>query len=207
MKIYVMRHGQTDWNVVKRLQGRSDTELNENGRELARKTGEALLPIPFTAAFSSPLKRAKETAVLALGGRDIPVIEDERLIEISFGVYEGLCSAKDHYEIPDANFSYFFTAPDQYRVPEGGESFAELHKRTADFLRDITTRPELEEETVLVATHGAAGRALLNALRTFELKDFWNGGVSKNCSVAILESCHGKVRLLEENRIFYAANS
>lgn len=207
MKIYVMRHGQTDWNVVKRLQGRSDTELNENGRELARKTGEALLPIPFTAAFSSPLKRAKETAVLALGGRDIPVIEDERLIEISFGVYEGLCSAKDHYEIPDVNFSYFFTAPDQYRVPEGGESFAELHKRTAEFLRDITTRPELEEETVLVATHGAAGRALLNALRTFELKDFWNGGVSKNCSVAILESCHGKVRLLEENRIFYPANS
>lgn len=88
-------------------------------------------------------------------------------------------------------------------MPEGGESFDELHKRTAEFLRDITTRPELEEETVLVATHGAAGRALLNALRTFELKDFWNGGVSKNCSVAILESHHGEVELLEENRIFY----
>lgn len=203
MIIYVMRHGQTDWNVVKRLQGRSDTELNENGRELARKTGKALLTVPFTAAFSSPLKRARETAALALGGRDVPVIEDERLIEISFGVYEGLCSGKEHYEIPDADFSYFFTAPDQYRMPEGGEGFDELHRRTADFLRDITTRPELEEETVLVATHGAAGRALLNALRTFELKDFWNGGVSPNCSVAILESHHGEVRLLEENKIFY----
>lgn len=203
MKIYVMRHGQTDWNVAKRLQGRSDTELNENGRELARKTGEALLTVPFTIAFTSPLKRAKETAALALGGRDIPIVEDERLIEISFGVYEGLCSSKENYEIPDTEFSKFFTAPDQYRVPEGGESFAELHKRAAEFLRDIITRPELEEETVLVATHGAAGRALLNALRTFELKDFWNGGVSKNCSVAILESHHGEVELLEENRIFY----
>jgi len=203
MRIYVMRHGQTDWNVAKRLQGRSDTELNENGRELARKTGEALLAVPFTAAFTSPLKRAKETAALALGGRDIPIVEDERLIEISFGAYEGLCSARENYEIPDGDFSNFFTAPDQYRVPEGGESFDELHKRTADFLRDITTRPELEEETVLIATHGAAGRALLNALRTFELKDFWNGGVSKNCSVAILESHHGEVQLLEENRIFY----
>lgn len=203
MKIYVMRHGQTDWNVAKRLQGRSDTELNENGRELARKTGEALLTVPFTIAFTSPLKRAKETAALALGGRGVPIVEDERLIEISFGVYEGLCSSKENYEIPDTEFSNFFTAPDQYRVPEGGESFAELHKRTAEFLRDITTRPELEEETVLVATHGAAGRALLNVLRTFELKDFWNGGVSKNCSVAILESHHGEVELLEENRIFY----
>ena len=198
-----MRHGQTDWNTVKRLQGRSDTELNENGRELAKRTGEALLEVPFTAAFSSPLKRAKETARLALGGRDIPIIEDERLIEISFGVYEGLCSSKENYEIPDADFSFFFTAPDKYRVPEGGESFAELHKRTAAFLRDITTRPELEEATVLAATHGAAGRALLNALRTFDLKDFWNGGVSKNCSVAILESHHGQVRLVEENKIFY----
>lgn len=203
MKIYMMRHGQTDWNVAKRLQGRSDTELNENGRELARKTGEAFLEIPFTVAFSSPLKRAKETAALALGGRPIPIVEDDRLIEISFGVYEGLCSGGDHYEIPDPNFSWFFTAPDRYQVPEGGESFASLHRRTADFLRDITSRPELEEAAVLVATHGAAGRALLNALRSFDLKDFWNGGVSKNCSVAILESHQGKVSLLEENLTFY----
>ena len=76
MVIYVMRHGQTDWNVAKRLQGRSDTVLNENGRELARKTGEALLAVPFAAVFSSPLKRAKETAELALGGRKIPIFED-----------------------------------------------------------------------------------------------------------------------------------
>ncbi len=206
MRLYIMRHGQTEWNVSKRLQGRSDTELNETGRELARKTGEALLTVPFTAAFTSPLKRAKETARLALGGRDIPVIEDERLIEISFGVYEGLSSGKEHYEIPDPDFSFFFTAPDRYQAPEGAESFASLHARTADFLRDITTRPELEEETILVATHGAAGRALLNALRTFEMKDFWNGGVSKNCSVAILESHLGKVRLLEENRVYYSEN-
>lgn len=204
MLIYIMRHGQTDWNAAKRLQGRSDTELNENGRELARRTGIALLDVPFTAAFSSPLKRAKETAVLALGGRDIPIVEDERLIEISFGVYEGLCSAKDHYEIPDKNFSRFFTAPDRYQVPEGGESFEQLHRRTADFLHDITTRQELEEETILVATHGAAGRALLNALRTFEMKDFWNGGVSPNCGIAILESHNGSIRLLKENQVYYS---
>lgn len=89
-------------------------------------------------------------------------------------------------------------------MPEGGESFEELHRRTADFLRDITARPELEDKTVLVSTHGAAGRALLNALRIFEQKDFWNGGVSPNCSVSILESVQGNVRLIEENKIFYS---
>ncbi len=203
MKIYVMRHGQTDWNLVKRLQGRSDIELNAYGRLLAEQTGKALMNVPFTRVFTSPLKRTKETARLALGGREIPMIEDERLIEVSFGVYEGLCSGQDNYEIPDKSFSNFFKAPDRYQVPEGGESFESLHKRTAEFLRDITTRPELEEETILVSTHGAAGRAMLNALRTFELKDFWNGGVSKNCSVAILESHQGEVRLLAENQIYY----
>ena len=162
------------------------------------------MAVPFAAAFCSPLKRAKETAALVLGGREIPVFEDERLIEISFGVYEGLCSAKEHYEIPDREFSYFFTAPNKYRVPEGGESFEELHRRTADFLRDITARQELEDKTVLVSTHGAAGRALLNALRIFEQKDFWNGGVSPNCSISILESVQGNVRLIEENKIFYS---
>ena len=203
MVIYVMRHGQTDWNVQKRLQGRSDTQLNDKGRELAQITGEALREVPFDIAFTSPLMRAKETALLALGGRKVPLVEDDRLIEISFGEYEGLCSGRENYEIPDPNFSYFFTAPDRYQVPERGESFEMLHRRTAAFLLDITRRPQLEDKTVLVTTHGAAGRALLNALRTFEMKDFWNGGVSKNCSVAILESHQGEVTLIEENKVYY----
>ena len=203
MVIYVMRHGETDWNVRKRLQGRSDTQLNENGRKLARITGAALIEVPFDMAFTSPLMRAKETARLALGGREVPIVEDERLIEISFGEYEGLCSGRENYEIPDKNFSQFFTSPDLYQVPKGGESFEMLHQRTAAFLEDITHRPQLEDKTVLVTTHGAALRALLNALRTFEMKDFWNGGVSKNCSVAILESHQGEVTLIEENRVYY----
>ena len=203
MIIYVMRHGQTDWNVSKRLQGRSDIQLNENGRELAWRTGQELLKIPFYMAFSSPLKRAKETAILALGGRELAVVEDERIIEISFGEYEGLCSGKENYQIPDRNFTNFFTAPDQYKVPKGGESFKQLQVRTALFLKDITSRPELEDKTILVTTHGAAGRAILNTLRFYALKDFWNGGVSPNCSIAILESRQGKVKLIEENKVYY----
>ena len=89
MKLYIIRHGETSWNVERRLQGASDTDLNENGIALAAITGAAMKEIPFDCCFSSPLKRARETARLVLAGRNIPVTEDERLREISFGEWEG----------------------------------------------------------------------------------------------------------------------
>ena len=90
MTVYLFRHGETDWNKEKRLQGQSDVPLNEFGRELAVKTAEALKGIRFGAAFSSPLCRAAETARILLGDRDVPLILDERLREIHFGECEGV---------------------------------------------------------------------------------------------------------------------
>lgn len=69
MILYIVRHGQTKWNVQKRLQGASDTDLNENGIALAKVTGEALKEVPFSCCFTSPLKRARDTAELVLGER------------------------------------------------------------------------------------------------------------------------------------------
>lgn len=66
MKLYIIRHGQTEWNKSGRLQGQTDIALNENGRELAVKVGAALKDIPFAKVFSSPLARSKETAELVL---------------------------------------------------------------------------------------------------------------------------------------------
>ena len=60
MRIYIMRHGETDWNRENKIQGRVDIPLNENGRELARITAEKLKKIPFAAAITSPLIRAKD---------------------------------------------------------------------------------------------------------------------------------------------------
>lgn len=91
MKIYLIRHGETSWNTLGRLQGRTDIELNENGIRLAKITGEKLKDVHFDLAIASPLKRAYETAGLVLGDRNIPILTDERIEEISFGEWEGLC--------------------------------------------------------------------------------------------------------------------
>ena len=84
MKLYIIRHGETEWNVQKRLQGVSDTNLNEKGIEMAKQTAEALKEIPFACCFTSPLKRAKDTAMYILRNRQVPVYEDARIREISF---------------------------------------------------------------------------------------------------------------------------
>ena len=89
MKLYIIRHGQTDWNRARRLQGRTDIPLNEWGRRVAELTREGLKDVAFDMAFTSPLIRAKETAEIILGDRNVPIIEDERIIEVNFGAYEG----------------------------------------------------------------------------------------------------------------------
>ena len=73
MELYIVRHGETLWNREKRLQGREDIELSENGRKVARLTGEALMDTRIDKIFSSPLKRAYETACLIRNGRDIDI--------------------------------------------------------------------------------------------------------------------------------------
>ena len=74
MKLYIVRHGETDWNNEKKLQGRSDVPLNDYGRELAYITSEALKDVKFDAIYSSPLIRAYETATILKGDRDIEII-------------------------------------------------------------------------------------------------------------------------------------
>lgn len=102
MILYVIRHGETKWNVERRLQGRSDVELNEYGIYLAKVTAEALKDVNFDVIYSSPLIRAYKTAEIIKGDRNINIITDDRLKEMSFGIYEGLPSN----EVP-ADFADF----------------------------------------------------------------------------------------------------
>lgn len=203
MKLYIIRHGETDWNVKRRFQGRADIPLNEEGRRLARITSEALKETAFTKIYTSPLKRAYETAMIIKGDRDIPVIEEPRIIEIGFGEYEGLCCGKDNFNIPDPEFMNFFDRLEAYKPPRGAEGIDELKARTADFLQEIVHNKNMENDTILVSTHGAALRGLLSYINGIGLKDFWKGGVHKNCAVTIVDVNDGRALIIEEGRTYY----
>ena len=204
MRLYIMRHGETEWNVRRLYQGHSDIPLNENGVALAEITGRGLRDIPFDLAFTSPLRRARQTAEIVLRGRDVPLAEEPKLIEIAFGVYEG-CTAlpTERDPHPDPNLLNFIRDPEHYVAPEGGESIPGLCMRMSAYLNSLIRRRDLQDKTILLSTHGAATCAMLNAIDPPE-GFFWRGGVPYHCSYAIVDVIDGEPELVAENQICYA---
>lgn len=202
MKLYFVRHGETDWNKARKIQGQVDIPLNEFGRMLAKKTAKGLADIPFTVCYTSPMGRAKETAELILAGRDVPIVIDERIVEMGFGEYEGKCCSKKGWELPD-NFHCFFTDPVNYIAPKGGEGFADVKKRTGDFLEELYQKEELQDKNVLLSTHGAALCGILSLMKGLPISGYWQQGVHKNCAVSIAEVKDGKIEILQENVTYY----
>lgn len=202
MKLYVIRHGETHWNTLGRLQGKSDTELNENGIRLAKITGECLKEIPFDLAISSPLKRAYDTAKLVLGDRNIPIRTDARIEEITFGEWEGLCCRKHNYQIPSPDFEKFFTDPFSYEPPEDGECVQDLIERCGSFYRELLETPEYQDKTILIAAHGCSSRAFLYHIDG-KREDFWRGHVPPNCAVSIIRVEDGKAVIEAQDQVYY----
>ena len=197
MLIYIIRHGETDLNVKGVLQGWVDEPLNESGMRLARITGEKMVGIRFDGCFSSPLKRAAETAriVLEASGNDLPIQYDDRLREISFGVAEGR-----HRSTLGEQGRRFFEEPFRYEPFPGGESIRQVCARTQGFLKELLLRDD--GKTYLLSTHGCALRAMLNYLYE-DPSDFWHVHVPYNCAVSIVEGRNGQGRLIGDDVIYY----
>lgn len=203
MKLYVMRHGETPWNVEYKLQGIADISLNENGVRLAKVTAEALKEVPFDLCISSPLIRAKETARLVLGERNVPIVEDERIQEITFGEWEGRCCRPGQEEIPLAILDKFFHSPQDYIPPKGGETIGQVVERTKAFLDELMANENYQEKTILITSHGCAIRALLQSVYEDKCEDFWHGKVPPNCSVNLIEVKNQKAVLTAEDVVYY----
>ncbi|HIX63361.1 MAG TPA: histidine phosphatase family protein [Candidatus Mediterraneibacter colneyensis] len=202
MILYIVRHGETDWNLAHKVQGQTDICLNDYGRHLAEETARGMKKIPIDLGYTSPLKRARETAEIILGDRDIPLIDDPRIREISFGSYEGIISGGGDER--SRAFSRFFTDTANYEAPRDGESIRMLYDRTGDFLADLMSRRELADKSILVSTHGAAMTAILNRIKgNLTVDHFWRDEVPPNCSVTKVEVSGGSARIAEEGMIFY----
>lgn len=200
MVLYIMRHGQTQWNKLGKLQGRTNIELTEEGRNLAKKTAEGMEKIHFDFIFSSPLSRAYHTALIVKGNRNTDIIVDERLNEVCFGDYEGRV-----VDERKGNLALFFDNPDEY-VPEGNaESYEDILKRSKEFIDDVLFKLEKDHPNanVLISGHGGINKALLLHLQNKELKDFWKGAYQDNCAVNILEFNSGVVTMIEEAKYYY----
>jgi len=177
--LYIMRHGRTDWNNRHKLQGNVDIPLNAEGMEMAKNAAERYKDVHFDVCYCSPLVRARRTAELLLEGREVPIVIDERLREMSFGEYEG---TENCFEIPDCPIRVFFKAPEKYVAPEGAESLEELFARTGAFLDEVALPAVEEGKDVLIVGHGAMNSAIITKVRNNPLEKFWDEEI-KNCKL------------------------
>lgn len=183
MEVYFVRHGATDWNAQKRFQGERDIELNAKGREQAGLLGQKLESTEFALIYASPLIRAYETACLIRGHRNIRIIRDERLRELSFGGLEGL--PYSDWIATDHPRKYFFTAPEKYLPPEGGETFGHLCARTENFIREELETLDEKNGRVMVVAHGAVIASLMCCLENHGVENFWGSGLKGNCEETV----------------------
>ncbi len=175
--LYIMRHGKTDWNVLHKIQGRTDIPLNAEGRAMAEAAQKEYQNVHFDICYCSPLARAKETAKIVLLGREIPIVYDARLMEMSFGSCEGA-----QYPISDSPVSLLFQKPEQYTAVDGGESLDELFARTGSFLEEIIT-PALEKnKDILIVGHGAMNCSIVCQIKGLPVSRFWDSNI-ENCKL------------------------
>lgn len=201
MEIYLFRHGETDWNKERRLQGQTDIPLNEFGRALAVETAKSLAGLTFDRAFCSPLKRAIETAQILLTGQDVVLETDERLMEMNFGEGEG-----GSFDAPKKDPKHplydFFCRPQCFEAREGAESFQEAMARGQAFLQERIVPLEKGCDRILIVSHGALNRCLLCAIGNIPLEKFWEIGLP-NCAACILSLEGGKFQILEIGKTYY----
>lgn len=189
MKIWITRHGQTNLNKARLMQGLTDEPLNKTGIMQARKTRALIGDVRFDAVYASPLNRAIMTGSIIGGVNPSDVIIDPRIIEADFGKYE-----KRKYYLLGPAMTLYWALPEIFPAPPTVETIASLRKRSSDFLRELELK---DYKNVLVSCHGGIMRAL-----TGYMMDKKNGIVWRpkphNCEIRVFESIDGKHTFVEK---------
>jgi phosphoserine phosphatase len=168
--IYITRHGQTEWNVQKRMQGHQDSELTPLGVQQAEWLSRGLQGVHLDAVYASPSTRALRTAEIIRGERTLPLTACDEFKEIGMGVWEGRDSAELELQYPEQH-QFFWGDPEQFSV-EGSETFAAVQERALRKLREII---DLHAGgTVLIVTHTVVIKVLMAYFEDRAMNKLWD---------------------------------
>jgi broad specificity phosphatase PhoE len=188
-EIFIIRHGETTWNREEVFRGRADVPLSERGREQARLLADALRDARIEAIYSSPLLRATETAAPLAAALGINVVTDERLIDMSFGTWEGRARTEIESAEPEL-YRVWHEEPQRFRAP-GGESLSEVLARAWPAFEEIARRHETGRAAVV--SHRVVCKLLLCAAIGIREAGFWRLRVDTASVSAVARSEHGWV--------------
>lgn len=192
MRVYILRHGETDWNEAHLFQGQTDVPLNEAGRAQARHCRAFVREkrLRFDLAYSSPLRRAMETVEIVSGFPEERIRRDPRLMEVNFGPIDGTPFERDSTQC-----GLLFKDPAHYVPVPGAESFQEAERRLASFYLDLAA--EEPAENILVGCHGAAMRLTLVWMRYIPLSGIWEQGIG-NCTILEAQIPEEQIRVVRQ---------
>lgn len=194
MKIYITRHGETEWNKAGKMQGWKNSNLSEKGIQNAKKLGESLKDIDFDCIYCSPLGRAIETAKCIRGSKNTEIIPKEALKEMGFGLWEGMEHTKVQELYATEQFN-LWNKPHLYE-PVEGESFEELLCRTRQVLNEIINNSE--HENILIVSHAILIKAIYAIIKNYSLEDFWNPPFMHDTCLTILEMKDNEISIILE---------
>ena len=170
--VYLVRHGETEWNVERRFQGQLDVELSKTGIRQANAVARwlAAQPLEFSAIYSSDLKRASRTAIIIGAKLDLVPRLEPALREIHAGDWQGLIPSEIEALFP-GKLDEWHEKIDSFTLP-GGESIPLVQKRVyAAYRRIVEQHPG---QAIIIVSHGAALAALMASLHEWELVDTWH---------------------------------
>ena len=187
-KLILVRHGQTEWNRLRRYQGQADIELNETGLKQAQQTSKQLAQEKLNAIYCSDLKRARQTAKIITTQHNpaVSIQESTLLREMNFGDYEGLT-----FDKMDPKFQLIFSADPTWRNSgpnvrtPNGESITDLALRVEQFTRETLSK-HASNETILIVAHGGPLQVLICQLLGIGLDHWWQIRLSA-ASISIVE--------------------
>ncbi|KMO86690.1 phosphoglycerate mutase [Megasphaera cerevisiae DSM 20462] len=193
VRIILIRHGETQWNIEGRYQGQEDTQLSERGILQGHMVAEGLRNISIDAAVSSPLERSYMTCSFCAELHHLTVQRDERLLEINHGAWEG-CLADEIKARYPTEFQQWHTAPQQVTMPgKGGESLEDVRVRVRDAFNDYAHR--YDGKTLLVAAHDAVNKAVICDVMGLDMSHFWQIKQDNTC-INVLECQQGQWRIV-----------
>ena len=166
--IYLTRHGQTLWNIEKRLQGRGNSPLTEDGIERAKELRDRIKGMNIDVIYSSPIERALNTANIIKGDKNIEVITDDGLMEMCFGDYEGRRTDEVMKENPSGDIGLIMKGNTILSAPNG-ENLAEVRDRVSKTMDRLIE--ENRGKTILIVAHGITLKALMYYFKDDEVND------------------------------------
>jgi broad specificity phosphatase PhoE len=175
--LYLVRHGSTAWNESPRFRGLADIELSETGLAQANNLAKCLKSRPITMVYSSPLRRAMQTAEAIALPRGLEVHAHCGLSSVDYGDWEGRTEQEAQQLAPDL-YATFLAAIETLRFP-GGESMDELRNRASAALQEIASAHAGQH--VVVVTHQVVTRVLICVVLGIDSKPYWRIGQDPAC--------------------------